>query len=59
MTFNEQDWLKYRQVNKELRYWQALRNYMGVGYIFLGEDDKEIPERQTLQDTFYIKDERN
>lgn len=55
-AFNEQDWLKYRAAHPELRYWQALRNYMGVAYIFLAESDNEIPERQTLKDTFYIGD---
>ena len=56
MKFNETEWLKYRADHPELRYWQALRNYMGVGYIFLAESDNEMPERQTLQDTFYIQD---
>lgn len=55
-TFNEQEWLRYRVENPEMRFWQALRNYMDVGYIFLGESDNEIPERQMLKDTFYIKD---
>ena len=55
-SFNEQEWMKYRAENPSLRYWQALRNYMGVGYIFLAESDNELPERQTLQDTFYIGD---
>jgi len=54
--FNEQDWLAYREANKSLRYWQALRNYMGVGYILLADTDNEIPDRETLTDTFYIGD---
>lgn len=56
MNFNEQEWMKYRAEHPKMRYWQALRNYMGVAYIFLAESDNEIPERQTLQDTFYIGD---
>lgn len=52
--FNEQDFLKYRAEHPEMRFWQALRNYMNVGYIFIGENDNEIPERQVLKDTFYI-----
>lgn len=55
-TFNEKDWLEFRSSHPELRYWQALRAYMGVDYIFLGENDKENPDRQRLQDTFYIND---
>lgn len=55
-NFNEQDWLKYRAEHPEQRYWQALRNYMGVAYIFLAESDNELPERQTLKDTFYTGD---
>jgi hypothetical protein len=57
MQFNEKEFNKYRKEHLEERFWQALRNYMGVGYIFLGESDNEIPERQVLKDTFYIKDE--
>ena len=55
-TFNEQEWLRYRAENSKMRFWQALRNYMDVEYIFLGESDNEIPERLVLKDTFYIKD---
>ena len=55
-TFNEEEWLRYRAENPEMRFWQALRNYMDVGYILLGESDNEIPERQMLRDTFYIQD---
>jgi hypothetical protein len=54
--FNEKDWLAYRATHPELRYWQALRNYMGVGYIMLADTDNEIPDRETLTDTFYIGD---
>lgn len=55
--FNEEKWNEYRKANPELRFFQALRDYMNVGYIFIGESDNEIPERQTLKDTFYIQDE--
>lgn len=55
-NFNEKEWLEYREQHKDLRYWQALRNYMEVEYLFLGESDNEMPERQTLIDTFYIGD---
>jgi hypothetical protein len=54
--FNETEWLEFRAKYPELRFWQALRAYMEVGYIFLGERDREMPERDTLQDTFYIED---
>jgi hypothetical protein len=59
MQFSEKEFNKYREKNPTERFWQALRNYMNVGYIFLGESDNEIPERQVLKDTFYINDERD
>ena len=49
-TFNEKEWLEFRAKHPELRYWQALRAYMGVAYIWHEVEDGE------LQDTFYIKD---
>ena len=50
-TFNEKEWLEYRAKYPELRYWQALRAYMGVGYIYMVNN-----EEGDLVDTFYIKD---
>lgn len=55
-TFNEKDWLEFRSSHPELRYWQALRAYTEVDFIFLGEKDSENPDRQVLKDTFYITD---
>ena len=55
-TFNEKDWLEFRAKYPELRYWQALRAYMEVDFIFLGNKDRENPDRQQLKDTFYIND---
>lgn len=55
MKFNEQDWLKYRAERPEQRYWQCLRNYMGVGYILLDESDNLLPDPK-YKDTFYIGD---
>jgi len=49
--FNEKEWLEYRAKYPELRFWQALRAYMEVGYIWLSVEDAD------LIDTFYIKDE--
>jgi len=49
--FNEKEWLEYRAKYPELRFWQALRAYMEVGYICAGD------KLTLLQDTFYIKDE--
>ena len=49
-TFNEKDWLEYRAAHQELRFWQALRAYMEVGYIWM-----EVEEGDLI-DTFYIKD---
>ena len=49
-TFNEQEWLRYRAENLEMRFWQALRNYMDVSKIWTEEEENQ------LRDTFYIKD---
>ena len=51
MRFNEKEFNKYRKEHPEERWWQALRNYMGVAFIWL-----EVEENQ-LRDTFYIQDE--
>ena len=51
MQFNEKEFNKYRKEHPEEGFWQALRNYMGVAFIWL-----EVEENQ-LRDTFYIKDE--
>jgi cytoplasmic iron level regulating protein YaaA (DUF328/UPF0246 family) len=51
MQFNEKEFNKYRKEHPEERWWQALRNYMGVAFIWL-----EVEENQ-LRDTFYIQDE--
>jgi len=59
MQFSEKEFKRYREAHKDQRFFQALRNYMNVGYIFLAESDNEIPERQVLKDTFYIENECN
>jgi hypothetical protein len=48
--FNEQDWLKFREAHKELRYWQALHVYLEVRNIWLEETNKSMTE------TFYLND---
>lgn len=53
-TFNESEWNEYRKAHPEMRFFQGLRNYMDVGYIYLKESDNE---KHQLKDTFYIKDE--
>jgi hypothetical protein len=56
-TFNETGWLKYRAKNKELRFWQALRNFCKVNYIWYQERGGfEENKSHLLIDTFYIKD---
>lgn len=55
-TFNEKEWVEYRAAHPELRYWQALRAYMGVGYILLADTDETITDRTVMTDTFYIGD---
>jgi len=52
-TFNEAEWLKYREANPELRFWQALQAFCGVAKIWTEEAENVI------EDTFYIQDERN
>ena len=49
-TFNEEAWLKFRADHPELRYWQALRQFCEVAYIW-----HEVEEGE-LVDTFYIED---
>ena len=48
-TFNEKDWMEYRAAHPEQRYWQALRAYMEIGYIWMSVEEGD------LIDTFYIK----
>mgnify|MGYP000704379915 FL=1 len=48
--FNEQAWNEFRAANSNLRYWQALRQFCEVAYIW-----HEVEEGE-LKDTFYIKD---
>ena len=50
MQFNEKEFNKYREENKEMRFFQALRNYMQVNKIWIEEEENQ------LRDTFYIKD---
>lgn len=49
--FNEREWLKYRAEHPEMRFWQALRNYMDVANVYLTENDEG-----DLFDTFYLGD---
>jgi hypothetical protein len=37
----------YCKAHSEQRFWQALRNWTGVAYIFVGKD------KDNLKDTFY------
>jgi hypothetical protein len=48
---NELDsFITYCKANPEQRFWQALRNWAGVAYIFAGND------KDRLEDTFYYMD---
>ena len=59
-TFNEKKWNEYRAAHPEMRYWQALRNFCEVNFIWVQEKGG-FDENKTnlLLDTFYIEDERN
>jgi len=48
--FNEEEFTEFRKRHRELRFWQALRAYMEVGYVWLSVEEAD------LIDTFYIKD---
>lgn len=46
------DFVEYCKAHPELRFWQALRNWMGCGFIFVSN---RIPADidHELKDTFY------
>lgn len=58
--FNEKDWIYFRALHPELRYFQALRAYMEVDFILVADFDKDAPDiakpYTNLKDTFYIGD---
>ena len=41
------DFVAYCEANPNQRFWQALRNWAGVGFVLLSED------RESMRDTFY------
>jgi hypothetical protein len=47
------DFIKYCKQHPEQRFWQALRNWVGVGFIFTSS--VILPYDNQLQDTFYWK----
>lgn len=49
-TFNEAEWLKFRAEHPTMRFWQALRAYQEVDYIFTRNDGGDF------EDTFYVVD---
>lgn len=44
--------VKYLKENPELRFWQALRSFWHVSFIYFSETYKEL---EGLQDSFYIE----
>lgn len=44
------DFTQYCQENPELRFWQALRNWSGAGFVYLTD---ELVRDGTAEDTFY------
>ncbi len=60
MQFSEKEFNKYREEHPSERFWQALRNYCKVNYIWYQEKGGfEENKTELLVDTFYIKDERD
>jgi hypothetical protein len=55
MIFNEHTFIEFRAAHPELRYWQALRAFLGVDRIEVVYHEDEQIERE---DTFYWTDER-
>jgi len=54
MLFNEAKFLEYRKVHPEQRYFQALRNFLGVDRVeVVYLEDEEM----THEDTFYWHDD--
>lgn len=48
----------YCKQHPEERFWQALRNWAEVGFIFVNDDTTEI-EGCTWRDTFYWENKNN
>jgi hypothetical protein len=44
--------VKYCNKHPEQRFWQALRNWVGVNFIFVSQ--VRLPYDNQLQDTFYF-----
>lgn len=44
----------YCELHPEMRFWQALRNFMAVDKIYLEVYDEKVDD-VVLKDTFYIK----
>ena len=45
----KQDFIKYPEEHPDERFWQAVRNFAGVGFVFVGEDI----DGEDASDTFY------
>lgn len=45
--------VKYCHAHPAERFWQALRNWTGCAFIFIGDGDEF--DRQGLVDTFYFE----
>lgn len=43
----------YCNIHPEERFWQALRNWSGHGYIFGTKPNSEIGDTDRYEDTFY------
>jgi hypothetical protein len=45
------DFIRYCEEHPKERFWQALRNWAGVGFIWAGDNH----EGEDIEDTFYWK----
>lgn len=56
MTRNEKvlaEFVKYCEEHPQERFWQALRNWSGYGFVLVGHKPPELPWRKDWPDTFY------
>jgi hypothetical protein len=49
------DFIAYCLLHPEERFWQALRNWAGVGFILFATELDALTNTDDLQDTFYFE----
>lgn len=49
------DFIYFCQANPDLRFWQALRNWVGSNFIFLSQEALHYNDSVEVTDTFYFE----